>query len=249
MKRYLWIILFLCGKVIAQDLQVMVTDIREERRLDQKDATLELLLRVNGMVVDQNRKIRVGKLIKAKDNLGNELAQVLDYFSGDYTDQNEIKLKMQAPLRAAKELTQVEGTIKYFTPTEANKGLIKSKLVYNKNLVNEKEVKIMLINEEDVKKMKAEDDEKLDKELEKMTKENKEMADLLVDLKDIFSSLFSSSDVPCLHFIVDDPEKKVVEIQVLKGEPMNSGWYSSDKYDHVTRTFKTELDPANLSRK
>lgn len=238
------ILLTICGLCVwsagfAQNVNVLVTDIREERRLDQRSSSLELTLKVNGIPVDENRKIKIGTVIKATDNLGNELKHVVGSFDNDYTGYNEVKLKLEAPPRNAAQLNVVEATLSYFTPTKENKGLVEIVQPlekYNTNLLKnlKANVSLILIDEEGLKKMKAENEAAYNKEMEKFKKENPEadkMSDLIGGLKGFFDSLFDySSFGPAMTFLVDDPKEKIVEISVYdeKGEKMNNGWSKSD---------------------
>lgn len=224
----------------AQNVNVLVTDIREERQLDHKSSSLELRIKVNGIPVDENRKIKIGKMIKATDNLGNELKQVIGSFDSDYTEHNEIKLKLEAPLRSATHLNAVEATLKYFTPTKDNKGVVEiSKPLdkYNTNLLKKlnADARLILIDEERMKKLKEENETAYNKEMEKFKKENpdaEKMSELVGGLKSFFESLFSyGSYGPVMTFLVDDPKERIVAINIYddKGEKMNNGWSKSDK--------------------
>lgn len=42
---------------MAQNVNALVTDVREERQLDQKNSSLELSLKINGLVHDPDEKI------------------------------------------------------------------------------------------------------------------------------------------------------------------------------------------------
>lgn len=225
---------------LAQNVNVLVTDIREERLLDQRASSLELRIKVNGIMVDDQRKIRIGKVIKATDNLGNELQQIIGSFEGDYTGFNEVKLKVTAPLRNATHLNAVEGTLKYFTPTKENKGIVEITRPldkYNQNLLKNQssDVRLILIDEEGLKKLKQENEAAYNKEMEKFKKENPEaekMSELMGGLKGFFDSLLDFGSYGAgMTFMVDDPKQKIVEINVYdeKGEKRNNGWSKSDR--------------------
>ncbi len=224
----------------AQKVNVLVTDIREERRLDQKSSILELSLKVNGVAVDEKRKIKIGTVKKASDNLGNALEHVAGSFDNDYTSYNDVKLKLEAPPRNATHLNEVEATLKYFTPTKENKGIVeiaKPLDKYNTNLLKNlnPDARLILIDEEGLKKMKEENEAAYNKEMEKFKKENPEaekMSELMGGLKGFFESLFDyGSYGPAMTFLLDDPKEKIVEIVVYdeNGEKMNNGWSKSGK--------------------
>lgn len=224
----------------AQNVNVLVTDIREERQLDQQSSSLELRIKVNGISVDENRKIKIGTVVKAADNLGNDLKQMKGSFDDDYTGYNELRLKVEAPPRNATHLNAVEATLKYFTPTKENKGIVeivKPLDKYNTNLLKNlnADAKLILVDEEGLKKLKEENETAYNKEMEKFKKENpdaEKMSELMGGLKGFFESLFDyGSYGPGLTFLVDDPKEKIVAINVYDdmGEKMNNGWSKSDK--------------------
>ena len=199
---------------------------------------LELRVKVAGLPVDENRKIKIGSIFKAIDNTGNNLKQVVGSFDNDYSDENEVQLKLQAPMRNATELTTVEGTLKYFSPTRTNKGIVEITnplAKYNTDLLKDinKHIKLILIDEEGLKKLKNENEAAYNKEMEKFKKENpdaEKIGDFVGGLKNFFESLFAyGSYGPGATFLVDDPMKKIVKINVYdeKGERMNNGWSSS----------------------
>lgn len=223
----------------AQNVNVLVTDIREERRLDQQSSYLELTLKVNGIAIDDKRKIRIGTVTNASDNLGNSLKQIVGSFDNDYTPYNDVRLKLEAPPRSATHLNAVEATLKYFAPTKENKGLVeiaKPLDKYNTNLLKglSTDARLILIDEEGLKKLKQENEAAYNKEMEKFKKENPEaekMSEVIGGLKGFFESLFDyGSYGPSMTFLVDDPKKRIVEIFVYdeKGEKMNNGWSKSD---------------------
>ncbi|MCD8539643.1 MAG: hypothetical protein LRY55_07630 [Leadbetterella sp.] len=241
MKNILFMICFVClpGTGFAQNVNVLVTDIREDRQLDQQNSSLELSIKVNGIAVDEKRKIKIGKVTKAIDNQGNSLEHIVGSFDNDYTAYNEVKLKLQVPSRKATHLNAVEGTLKYFTPTKENKGLVE--IVnpldkYNTNLLKNlnADAKLILIDEEGLKKLKQENEAAYNKEMEKFKKENpdaEKMSGLMGGLKGFFEALFDYSAYgPGMTFLVDDPGEKIVEINVYddKGTKMNNGWSKSD---------------------
>lgn len=236
----------------AQNVNVLVTDIREERRLDQKDSNLELSFKINGITIDENRKVRIVTVVKATDNLGNNLKHVVGSFDGDYTGYNDVKLKLEAPPRNATHLTAVEATLRYFTPTRENNGIVeimKPLDKYNTNLLKglKTDASLILIDEAGLKKLKEENEAAYNKEMEKFKKENPEaekMSDLVGGLKGFFESLFDyGSYGPGMTFLVNDPGKKIVGINVYndQGEKVNNGWSSSDKQ----RTIMLSSEPQN----
>src|SRR5690606_1424784 len=119
--------------------------------------------KINGLTINDDRKVKIGSVTKATDNLGNALEQVVNSFDGDYTTYNDIRLKLEAPPRNATHLTEVVATLKYFTPTKENKGkleITKPLDKYNTNLLKgqKTDATMILIDEERLKKLKEENE-------------------------------------------------------------------------------------------
>lgn len=229
----------------SQEVNVMVTDIREERALDQYYSGIELTLKLNGITVDENRRVKIGKITKAVDNLGNTLSEKTSSFGQDYKDRNEVSFKLTAPLRNATELSTVEGVISYFSPTVENKGKVevtKPLDRYNSNFLKgaDPSVKLILIDEEGLKKMKSENEATFNKEMERLKKENaieEKVEGLMSGFKDFFDGLFNSGSYgSALNFYVEDPEKKIVSINVYdeKGTKVSNGYFSSGSQMSIT---------------
>ena len=89
--------MLLAGVGYAQVINVLVTDIREERTLDQYYSGIELTIKINGIQIDENRRVKVGKITHAIDNLGNTLEEKTSSFGYDYKDRNEVSFKLQNP--------------------------------------------------------------------------------------------------------------------------------------------------------
>ncbi len=237
--------MLLAGVGYAQVINVLVTDIREERTLDQYYSGIELTIKINGIQIDENRRVKVGKITHAIDNLGNTLEEKTSSFGYDYKDRNEVSFKLNAPLRSATHLNTVEGTINYYNPTVENKGKIEVKKPldkYNTDFLKgvTTEAKLILIDEESLKKLKSENEAAFNKEMDKLKKDNaieEKMGGLVTGFKDFFEGLFNyGSYGSSLNFYVDDPEKKIVAINVFneKGEKVSNGYFSSGNQMTIT---------------
>jgi hypothetical protein len=237
--------LLFSGIAQAQEINALVTDIREERALDQYYSSLELTVKINGIQVDENRRVKVNKITSAVDNLGNKLEEKSNSFGNDYKDRNEVTFKLNSPLRSATKLNTVEGILSYYTPTLENGGKIEiSKPLdkYNKDFLKGvgSTAKLILIDEESLKKLKDENEADFNKEMDKLKKENaieEKMGGLITGFKDFFEGLFNyGSSGPSLNFYVQDPEKKIVSINVYNetGEKVSNGYFTSGTQMTIT---------------
>lgn len=242
--------LLLSGEGYAQAINVLVTDIREERALDQYYSGIELTIKINGIQIDENRRVKVSKITSAVDNLGNTLEEKVSSFGYDFKDRNEVSFKLNAPLRSATQLNTVEGVIHYYMPTLENKGKVEVANPldkYNTNFLKgiTTDAKLILIDEEALKKLKSENETAFNKEMDKLKKDNaieEKMGGLITGFKDFFDGLFNyGSYGPALNFYVEDPEKKIVAINVYNesGEKVSNGYFSSG--NQVTISLNEEL--------
>jgi hypothetical protein len=229
----------------AQEINVLVTDIREERTLDQHYSALELTVKINGIQIDENRQVKVGKITSAVDNLGNTLEEKTSSFGYDFKDRNEVSFKLNAPPRSATQLNTIEGIIHYYVPTLENKGkveIVNPLDKYNTNLLKgiTTDAKIILIDDEGLKKLKSENEAAFNQQMDKLKKDNaieEKMGGLLTGFKDFFEGLFNyGSYGPSLNFYVEDTDDKIIGINVYNdnGDKVSNGYFSSGNQMTIT---------------
>ena len=243
------LILLLIHTSYSQEVNLFVKNIKEERNSNQSDSYLELEASISGLKVDEFNQIKIGEITKAVDNQGNVLKKIDSYFGEDYSSENEIKIKIEAPFRSATKIKTLEGTIKYFSPSEQNdsKIIITQPLEkLNTNLLKSytSEIKLTLVNKAEMEKWKAQDEKKYQKELEKLKKEGTIEA-AVAESVDVFKKMFEGfstmgDDASSFSFIITDKKESLIDIFVYneKGEKMNYG--SSTSGDFKTISLKEE---------
>ena len=242
---FIFIVLLVNTNGFSQNINVLVTDIREERTLDQHYSALELTVKINGILIDENRQVKVSKITSAVDNLGNALEEKVSSFGYDFKDRNEVSFKLNAPLRSATQLNTIEGVIQYYVPTLENKGKVEIANPldkYNTDLLKgiTTDAKIILIDDEGLKKLRSENEAAFNQEMDKLKKDNaieEKMGGLLTGFKDFFDGLFNyGSYGPSLNFYVEDTEEKIIAINVYndKGEKVSNGYFSSGNQMTIT---------------
>lgn len=253
MKRAFLILLtfFLAEKTHCQEINLFIKDIKEERHLDENDSFIEFETLVKGIKVDEFNQIKVTKITQAEDDKGRVLKKKESFFGDDYSSDNKLKIKIEAPSRSSTKIKSLKGIIKYFSPSISNNSKIVFENIrkyFNKNLLKKKHpsVKLTLIDKEALEKLKKEDEKKYQKELEKLKKQG-EIGDGLAEVANVFKDLFEgfsnfgNSD-ESLSFYVDDKNDEIVEILVFndKGEKIN---YGSSRYgsNRLTISLKEKI--------
>ena len=231
------IILYLSGSftlIKAQEVRVFVKDIKEERRLEEDQSFIELDVIIKGLKVNDSNQVKIHKITKAVDDLGNTLHQKESYFGDDYSGKNSITIKLEAPVRAASQINLIEGSLKRYSPSVKNgsKLILKNPLRFmNKNLIpkNASNVKLTMIDQNMLKELQEKDEIEYQKKLEKL-KEQEVLGEGLAEIVDAFKDFFDGfsgfgSNEEKLHFYLEDEEEKIVDVFFFneKGKKMNSG--------------------------
>lgn len=236
---------------LAQDVNLFVKEVKEERNSDSKDSFLDIEAAINGIKVDEFHLVKI-KTLKAVDNEGNTLERIESYFGDDYEDENTITIKMEAPFRKSTSIENLEGSISYYSPSEENGGVViinKPLDLYNTNILKKKskDVKLTLVSKEQMQKLKEENKKEYEAQIANLKKEGviqAEMAEGVDALMGAFEGLFSFGDSKeALTFHVEDEKELLVEILVFneKGEKMNYG-YSKSGSSH---TISLKEEPKN----
>lgn len=252
-KVLVCIALGLCTKLtLAQDVNLFVNDIKEERHLESDKSFVELSALIKGIKIDEFNQVKIKSITNAAADDGSTLQKKESFFGDDYSNNNELDIKLEAPTRKATNLVNIEGVLKYFSPTEANGGkvVVKNPLnYYNKNLLGKKykDVKVTLVDKAALEKLKEKDEKEYQKKLNEL-KESGVIAEGMAETVDAFKQFFdgfgSFGNENALSFYVEDPNEKIVEILIYNadGEKMN---YGSSKYGShkLSISLKEEAQP------
>ena len=234
-KKILVCIAFgLCAKfAAAQEINLFIKDVKEERRLDTDDSYVELTALIQGIKIDDLNQIKIKSITNASADDGNTLQKKESFFGDDYSSDNEFKIKLEAPTRKATRLVNIDGVIKYFSPTETNGGkvIINNPLKsYNKNLLSKKykDVKLTLVDKEALDKLKEKDEKEYQKKVDEL-KESGVLGEGMAETVDAFKQFFEGfggfGDENALSFYLEDPKEKIVDILIFnaEGKKMNYG--------------------------
>ncbi|WKB82589.1 hypothetical protein QYR09_06035 [Cellulophaga lytica] len=252
-KVLICIALGLCSKLIlAQDVNLFVNDIKEERHLDSDKSFVELTALIKGVKVDEFNQVKIKSITSASADDGSTLQKKESFFGDDYSNNNELKIKLEAPTRKAINLINIEGVLKYFSPTEANGGkvIVKNPLnYYNKNLLSKKykDVKVTLVDKAALDKLKEKDEKEYQKKLKEL-KESGVIAEGMAETVDAFKQFFEGfggfDEKNALSFYVEDSKEKIVDIFIYneEGKKMN---YGSSRYGahKLSISLKEEAQP------
>lgn len=219
--------------------------------MEAKNSFIEITVLVQGIKVDEQNNVKIKEIVQAKDDVGTTMKRVSSFFGDRYESNNQLKIRLEVPSRQASKISVVEGSIKDFSPSEANGSRIVVRNISqmnNKNLLSKyaSDVKLTLIDAEAFNKMKEADEKMMNKEIEKLKKEMglgdevEATIDAIKQFIDGFSSFGSSGE--SLSFFVDDANEKIVEILILnaKGEKMNYGSSRMGK-DRLTLNVREKI--------
>lgn len=229
-QLFILAVLFGTNGYAQKNIDVSISDIKEKRMLDPDDSNIELELEIKGLKVDEKNLIRIDNIKKAKDNLGNELSRRIHIWD-DYVDKSKISFELDAPSRDAKQIDVVEGTIKYFSPTVQNKGLINIKDIkkhYNENFFKgiDNKLKLVLIDAEKLKDLKEKNRATFKtkmNEIKGISKEDDSMIQAFESLFEVFTEFDDNQEK--MGFYYEDPDERIISIDVFnaEGEKINSG--------------------------
>lgn len=241
----------LSKNAFSQEVTLFIKDIKEERRLEPENSFIELTSIVNGLKVDDLNQIKLHEITNAVDDSGNTLKEVKSFFRDTYDSSSRLTIKLEAPARKATKISSLEGTIKQFSPSEANGSKIivtKPLDQYNKNLLrkNYKDVKLILVDKEGLQKLKEKDEEAYNKQIEQLKKEGglgEGLAEAVDALKQFFEGFSNFGSGESLSFYIEDEKNKIVEILIYneKGEKMNYG--SIQGHKNLTINLREKAAP------
>ncbi|MGS2760926.1 hypothetical protein [Sinomicrobium sp. M5D2P9] len=135
MKPKLILIFVFCISSItsySQELNLFLQDIKEERLNGQTQRStsdsinnITFTTAVNGIALDDYHFVKLGKL-KVVDETGKSLKEIKGpfYKNDTYKNNKRMEFTVEAPIRQVTKIKTFEGSLLYFTPTEANGGKI-----------------------------------------------------------------------------------------------------------------------------
>lgn len=237
----LFVIFSMSAVTHAQKVSMEVAEIMDtrvsSRITDLEGATLLIRIEVTGLETDSYRLLKPGILTRAVDNLGKAI-QIDESTYDSYSDHPILNYRLVSTERSISEISVLEGTVKYFNPTIANKGLVNVDKPVDKlgtNILKGKhsDIVIVILDRKKLQKLKIENEKAYKQELDKLKKEYGPAADSITELNDIVDASYFGTDNE-LFFLFYDPQAKVMGLKILnaKGENINIG--NSVMINHVS---------------
>ena len=237
----LFVILSMSAVTYAQKVSMEVVEIIDtrvrSRITDLEGATLLIRIEVTGLETDYNRLLKPGTLTRAVDNLGNAI-QIDESKYDSYSDHPILNYRLLSTERSISEISVLEGTVKYFTPTIANKGLVNVDKPVDKlgtNLLKGKHsgIVIVILDRKKLQTLKKENEKAYKQQLDKIKKEYGPHTDSITELNDILDDPYFGNDNE-LFFFFYDGEGRVMELKILNAEGENLNFGNSVMGNHIS---------------
>ncbi|MBX2951289.1 MAG: hypothetical protein KF870_02215 [Leadbetterella sp.] len=223
-------------KISAEVVEIM--DNRFSSRITETPpGSMMVRIEVTGLEITAGRLFKPGKITRAVDNLGNTIP-VEESTSENYSEYNVLNFHFQSPERSASEISVLEGTVNYFHPTLANKGLVSVNKPADKlgtNILKGKysDIVIVILDRKKLQKLKQENEKAYKQQLIKLKKEYGPAAESIAELNDTLDDPSYGNDNE-LFFLFYDPEARVRDLRVLSAEGENLISGNSVKINHIS---------------
>ncbi len=230
---------FTFSTAYAQKVGLEVTTVSDNRVVlgseGQPASNLIVSVSISGLETDDSRLIKAGKITRAVDNLGNAIP-VQEGVYDAYTAETTLHLRLYSAQRTATEISVLEGTLKYFTPTVANNGRVavdKFREKTGANILKGKYDDIVLVplDRKKLQRLKNEDPEAYRQELENLKKEYGTGADHIVELDDLLGDPDFENDDKVLLFYYD-PDSKIYDLILSNGDGERIYYNYENTKDH-----------------
>lgn len=237
----LLVMLGMTSATFAQKVSVEVAEVMDNRlysRLaDAEHATLIVRVEVTGLETGPNHLLKPGKITRVTDNLGNTI-QADESTYDEYGDHTILNYRLYSTERRASEISILEGTVKYFNPTLANKGLVEldkpaDKLGTNILKGKHSDIVVVLLDRKKLQKLKNENEKAYKQELDKLKKEYGPGSDNIVELNDVLEDPYFGEDNE-LFFFFYDPEARVRYLGILNAEDQSLSFGNSVTGNHIS---------------
>lgn len=235
------LLFFTFSAASAQKVSVEVAEIYDNRvssrLVAEPSATLVISIEVIGLVTDAHRLLKTSRITRAVDNLGNTL-QTDDSAYDTYTESTILNLRLLSSERKASEIAVLEGTLKYFNPTVANKGLVNVDKPLDKlgtNILKGKysDIAVVLLDRKKLQNLKNENEKAYKLQLDKLKKEYGAGAESIQELNDVLEDPYFGADDE-VFFFFHDPEGQVMSITIIDAEGNNINYGGTAWGNHVS---------------
>lgn len=225
----------MCGMISvthAQKVSAEVAEIMDNRLssriIETPAGSMMVRIEINGLATGPGRLFKPGTITRAVDNLGNTIPADESTYD-NYSEYNLLNFRLHSPERNATEISVLEGTMKYFNPTTANKGLISIDKPVDKlgtNILKGKHsgIVIVILDRKKLQSLKKENEKVYKQQLDKLKREYGPAADSITELDNVLGDPYFGNDNE-LFFLFYDPEAQVRDIRILnaEGRSLNNG--------------------------
>lgn len=219
----LYIICSVFPVAYAQKVSAEVAEIMDNRlssRVTETPAgSMVVRIEITGLATGPGRLFKPGTITRAVDNLGN-IVPIDESTYNNYSEYNLLDFRLHSPERNATEISVLEGTMKYFNPTTANKGLVSVGKPVDKlgtNILKHSGIVIVILDRKKLQNLKKENEKAYKQQLDKLKKEYGPAADSITELNDVLGDPYFGNDNE-LFFLFYDPEARVRDIRILNAE-------------------------------
>ncbi len=225
----------------AQKVSMEVAEIMDNRVISQdaeKVGGLIVLVEVLGLQAAYPYPVlKPGKITRAVDDLGNTI-QMDESTHDEYNEYTILNFRLNSPDRNASEISVLEGTVKYFNPTAANKGLLTFDKPVDKlgtNILKGKysDIVIVPLDRKKLQKLKNENEKAYKQQLDILKKEYGPHAESIDELNQVLDDTDFGSDNE-LFFFYSDPELKVMGLSIVDAEGQSPTQESNATGNHVS---------------
>ena len=239
-RAALFIQCFIASATYAQKVKAevaVIIDTRVSNRIENsEDASLVVQIEFTGIETGSNSYLKPGKIIRAIDNLGNTFPMDENVYD-TYSYNTILNYRLFSTERTATEIRVLEGTVKHFNPTVANKGLINvdkpvDKLGTNILKGKKSDLVLVLLDRKKLQKLKKENIKTYKQELDKLKKEYGSGAESISELDELLddSDFEGNNELFCFIY---DPGEQIWEIKVTNSEGENIAYGSSENGNHL----------------
>lgn len=244
----------------AQKVSMAVEQTIENRVGSESGAVasnLTVSVKVSGLKTDAGHFFKIGEITRAVDNLGNTVT-IDEWRHDQYTEENTLHLRLISAERKATEISVLEGTLKYFNPTVANKGLVNVDKPADKlgtNLLKGKysDIALVLLDRKKLQELKAGNDKAYRQQLDKLKKEYGPGAESIGELEEVLEDPDFGYDNEVFIFF-HDPKNQIVNLIIRNAADQWLSYGNTATENHISfslgdetfdNTLKIELNIEN----
>ncbi|UGU15039.1 hypothetical protein LS482_15275 [Sinomicrobium kalidii] len=241
------IILLIClssSPVFAQDLNLQLNGVGEQRYITDKQSRITLQTKVEGLKIDKNHQIQIQKITTAVDNTGYSLRWLTGYPYGGYFQKDDhLPIAFSAPGRQATEIEKIEGVLQYFTISEDKKSKVTIANITerkNENLLKgiHPDIRLIQIDVDSLKKLSDESNKDYDAAVGDLHRKSGIGRSKQDALHIVNYMLWNAKPGHDLVFYVEDKNKELYRLEIYD----DKGKKVSTSYSHGREQYRVGCD-------